>query len=152
MVVPAPQVIPHERTALREHLESVPVGFFHGVEYAVDEWRRNVLVEQVAHGIDEDLPRSFPCQRLFHSFRAQCQIEALLVWVPRHPSEPFRETLSVAIGAPLGNFGAPGYRIPGGVSPFDAGVVAHGDPRVSLFVVMVGRSGNDADRRFPVAV
>jgi hypothetical protein len=50
----------HQRTALRQYLVSVPVGGFHRVEYGINEGSRNVLVKEVAHGVDEYTPRLSP--------------------------------------------------------------------------------------------
>ena len=41
-------------------LEEVPVGRLHGVEDTIDELGGDLLVEQVAHGIDEDHARPLP--------------------------------------------------------------------------------------------
>src|ERR1700722_5585142 len=44
----APKVIPHQRTALGEDLEAMPIGGFHGFEDAIDVFVRDVLVKEVA--------------------------------------------------------------------------------------------------------
>ena len=44
----------HQGTALGKHLIDVPIGVLHGVEYALDVLGGNVLVEEIAHRIDED--------------------------------------------------------------------------------------------------
>ena len=55
----------HERAALGEDLEGVPVGGLHRVEYGIDKMPRHFLVKEVAHRIDEDASRLSPTQRLF---------------------------------------------------------------------------------------
>jgi hypothetical protein len=46
--------------ALGEHLVGVPVGLHHDLCHGLDVSVRNVLVEQIAHRIDEDHPWSRP--------------------------------------------------------------------------------------------
>ena len=57
-----------KRTALREHLVDVPVGLLHRIEYLRDMADRDLLVEQVAHGIHEDHPGLLPFKRLQKPF------------------------------------------------------------------------------------
>ena len=54
------RLVAHQRATLRQHLEHVPVGPLHRVEDAVNEYRRDLLVEEVAHRVDEDHARTPP--------------------------------------------------------------------------------------------
>ena len=59
----------------------------------------NVLVEEVAHRVDEDHPRPPPAERLLEPLGPEPEVEALLVGVARHAAEPLGERLGVAVGA-----------------------------------------------------
>jgi hypothetical protein len=59
------QQLTHPPIALGEDLEHVPVGSTHDVADARDELGGDLILKQVAHGIDEDLSGAFPVQRLF---------------------------------------------------------------------------------------
>jgi hypothetical protein len=84
---------------LREDLEDVMVSSDHHVEDSSDELRRNILVEEVAHRIDEDHSRPFPTRRNLEPFRPKPQIETLLVRMAGNVSPPFGEGLRVAVRA-----------------------------------------------------
>ena len=58
--VSAQEIVLHQRASLGEHLEDMMVGRFHGVEDLVDELYRNVLVKEIAHGVDENPLGPFP--------------------------------------------------------------------------------------------
>ena len=88
--VASPKVGSHERAALRQHLEHMPVRGLHRLERAVDEIGRYPLVEQVAHRIDEDPPRSFPRERLGKPLRARREIESVLVGMPGRTAKTVR--------------------------------------------------------------
>ena len=123
--VSAPQVCPHERAAFREHLEHMPVGGLHGVEDAVDEIGRDLLVEQVAHRIDEDPPRPFPRKRLGQPLRAPREVESVLEGMAGRAAKPLREALGVAVVAAARDLRAARHRVPRRVRPLDGGSVAH---------------------------
>ena len=123
--VSAPQVCPHERAAFREHLEHMPVGGLHGVEDAVDEIGRDLLVEQVAHRIDEDPPWSLPRKRLGQSLRARCEVESVLEGMAGRAAKPLREALGIAVVAAARDLRATRHRVPRRVGPLDRGSVAH---------------------------
>jgi hypothetical protein len=50
--------------SLRQYLERVPACLAHDLENGLDELARDVLVEQIAHRVDEDQPRRRPPERL----------------------------------------------------------------------------------------
>ena len=54
--VSAYEIVPHHGTSLCEHLEDVPVGSLHYVEYLIDECRRDLFVKEIAHGVDKHFP------------------------------------------------------------------------------------------------
>src|ERR1700730_17433695 len=97
----------------------MPVGLFHRVKDRVDERLRHFFVEQVAHGIDKDAPRLTPAQRLAQALGPQRQIKAILERMAGYPAKPFGETLRITEVATARDFGAPGYRVPSRVRPFD---------------------------------
>ena len=66
----------HQRTALGKHLIDMPIGALHRVEYALDVLGGNVLVEEIAHRIDEYELRMPPVYRLFEALGAKGQIKA----------------------------------------------------------------------------
>ena len=79
--VSALQIILHQRASLGEYLKYMPVRGFHGIENAIHEFRRYLLVKQVAHGIDEDPSWAFPRERVGQPFRAKREIEPVLEWM-----------------------------------------------------------------------
>ena len=113
------EVALHERAALGEHLEDVPIGRFHGVEDAVDERAGDLLMEQVAHGVDEDHAGPLPGKRLRQPFGAQGEVEAVLEGMARHAAEALGQALGVAVVAAACDLGATGDGVPGRVGPFD---------------------------------
>ena len=121
-------VAAHQRAAFGEDLEDVLVGLFHGVEHAVDEVNRHVLVKHVAHGVDEDHPRAAPFEGLVQPLGAEHEVEAVLVGVALHTPEALGETLRVAVITTDPDLGTAGDRIPRGVGPLDCRVVRHNTP------------------------
>ena len=108
--------------ALGEDLEGVVAGFDHGAGDADDVLGGDILVEEVAHGVDEDHARPPPPQGLVELLGDEAEVESLLVGMPWNAAEPFGEDLSVAIGAARTHLGASADGVPGGVGPFDVGV------------------------------
>ena len=47
--VTMPQEIAHQRRSFRKHLKCVPMSALHSVAYAVNEFLRYMLVEEVTH-------------------------------------------------------------------------------------------------------
>ena len=85
----------------------------------------NVLVEQVAHRVDEDHLRRAPPQRLRELLRDEPQIEALLVRMAWHAAEPLGERLGVAVLAAGADLRAAADRVPRRVGPLDFRVLSH---------------------------
>jgi len=82
---------------LGEDLELMLRSRCHYVEYAADVVVGDGLVEQVAHRVDENSSRLVPEKRSGQAFRPEAEIEALLVWMAGHASEPLSERLGVAV-------------------------------------------------------
>ena len=73
----------------------------HHVEDLQDEIERDVLVEQVAHRIDEDHARLPPMQRQIEHVRMERELKAVTVVGLAHGAEPLRHALGVAVlGSP----------------------------------------------------
>ena len=105
----------------RQCLEPVPGRLDHGLECAEYEIVRDVLVEQIAHRVDEDEHRLLPFQGQPYPVVPQADVEALLEWVVRNATKTFREPLRVTVLAAGAHLGAAGDRVPAGVGPFDGG-------------------------------
>ena len=120
------QQLTHPSIALGEDLEHVPVGSTHDVADVRDEVGRDLIVEQVAHGIDEDLSRAFPVQRWFQLLGYESQIEAALKGVSGYATEALSEHLRLAELAARAHSRAAPDRVPGRVRPLNGRPVAHG--------------------------
>jgi hypothetical protein len=101
-------------------------------------------MEEIAHGIDEDLPRGLPAERLPELFRDKADVEPLFKGVSWNATKALRESLGIAILAARADLRAATHRIPGRVGPFDLGLFAHDDAptlikkysTVSLFILL----------------
>ncbi len=89
-------------------LEAVPVRAVHDVEDALDVLERHVLVEEVAHRVDEDCLRLLPSQRELEHVRLQRQLEAVAVVRLTHRLQSLRHALGVAVLAAGANLRAAG--------------------------------------------
>jgi hypothetical protein len=125
--------------ALGENLKDVPVGTLHDLTNTRDELGWNVLVEEVAHRIDEYLSRSSPVQRLFELLGNKPEIKSVLEGMARHATEAFRERLGVTELAPRAHLRAASHRVPGRVRPFDRRAVAHPN-QFTRFVDRLGQT------------
>ncbi len=110
----------------------MPMGLRHDVIRAADERLGHVLVEQVAHGVDENAARVAPPEWQRELVRMERQREPVAIAWITHRLEPECESLSIAVLAPWTYLGAAGDRVPGRVSPLDRGVIAHGSHHSSL--------------------
>src|SRR5947207_10992271 len=100
--------------AFGQDLECVMTSLSHHPEDALDVLERDVLVEEIAHRVDEDHPRALPLQWVAESARPQAKVEALLVRVPLDPAPALSERLGVAVRAAGGYLRATGHGVPGG--------------------------------------
>ena len=119
------QQVAHTCIAFGEDLEDVPVGSSHDVADASDEIGRDVFVEQVAHRVDEDLPRPFPVQRLLQLLGHESEIEALFKRVSGHTAKALSEDLRIAELAAGAHLCAASDRVPSRVGPLNRRPVAH---------------------------
>ena len=115
----------HTLLAFRQHLINVPVSAAHGVAHRRDVLRRHTFVEQVAHRVDEDLPRSTPRERLLQLVVDHTQVEPVFERVSRDPAEALSERFRVTELATRTDLGASTHRVPGRVRPLNGRAVAH---------------------------
>ena len=107
----------HTLLAFRQHLINVPVRAAHGVAHRRDVLRRHTFVEQVAHRVDEDLPRSTPRERLLQLVVDHTQVEPVFERVFRDAAEALSERFRVTELATRTDLGASTHRVPGRVRP-----------------------------------
>src|SRR6185295_7471460 len=103
----------------------MPGSAFHDLEDVVDEALRYLLVEQVAHRIDEDPPWLSPAERSVEKVGLKGGSKALAIPGLAHGLKTFRHSFGVAELAARAHLGASGYRVPGGVGPFDGRRLGH---------------------------
>ena len=118
--------VAHPRASLGQHLEDVPVGCLHGVEHSSDVFPWHALVEQIAHGVDEDEPRAPPGPGLIHPFGSKRQVESRLVGVSGDAPKPFGKSFGVAVVAAGAQLRTPGHGVPRALRPLDGGLFGHG--------------------------
>ena len=103
----------------------MPSRAFHDIEDLEDVAARDILVEEVAHRVDEHISGLPPSERNSQNVGMESDIEAVSVSPEPDPAEAFRKAFSIAVPAPLADFGAAGDRIPGRLGPFDGGKSGH---------------------------
>jgi len=108
-----------------EHLKSVPTGGGHNFRDSDDVFLGDLVVEEIAHRVDEDHFRCAPAERFGQFFWNETQVEPPLVRVAFYAAETFGEGFGVAVFAAWTDFGAAPNRVPGCVRPFDCRVGAH---------------------------
>jgi len=108
--------------------QSVPGRGGHDLEHLADEVLGHILVEEVAHGIYEDVARLFQVQRIVEHVGMTGHREAVAVVGLAHGLQPRGHALRVAVAAAGAGLGASGDRIPCGVGPFDARLRHGGRP------------------------
>lgn len=125
-------------TSLGEHLKYVPVCPHHRIEDLADEISRNIVVEQIGHGVHKDTSGALPLEGELESFRPETEIESLLKVMPGYVSESLGKCQSIAMITPGRDLGASRYRIPRCICPFDCGLVGHGVMVERLFGIVKG--------------
>jgi len=103
----------------------VPVGSVHDVKDFVNVIRRHLLMEQIAHRVDEDNLRLFPFERRFEGLSLNGELETVLVVGLAHGFEARCHALGIAVLASRADLCAAGDGIPGGLGPFDGGFSGH---------------------------
>jgi hypothetical protein len=91
--------IPQAFGPFGQDLVGVPIRLGHDLGDQNDVFVGDVLVEQVAHRVDEHHLRLGPKERFGQFLGNQTQVEALLVGMARHAPKAFGERLGVAVGA-----------------------------------------------------
>jgi hypothetical protein len=97
----------------------MPGCFNHRLEYPLNEIERNVFMEEIAHGVDEDSRRLLPLKWLSQPLRAQLQVKSELVRVARDTAKSLSKRLGVAMPATRTNLHAPRHGVPRRFSPLD---------------------------------
>ena len=92
-----PKKLVHPFGPLGKDLVCVPVCGKHHPADHLDVVVRNLLVEEVTHRIDEDLPRAGPADRVAELFRDQAEVETEFERVTFHAAKPLGERLGVAM-------------------------------------------------------
>ena len=129
--------------ALGQDLEDVMLSLAHRLEDLGDHLIGDVLVEEVAHRVDEDELGLAPLQRKLQAVRPEPQVEALLVRMTGNAAPALRERLGVAVRASRGDLVAARDGVPARGGPLDAAVLGHG-PLLGLDFV-----GGDSEGRTP---
>lgn len=82
-------------------------------------------MKQIAHRIDENLLGGGAANRIAQFLRHQSQVEAKLEGVSGNTAKTLGKGLGIAVLAARTHLGAAPNRVPGGVGPFDFGIVGH---------------------------
>src|SRR6266536_3796544 len=106
--------------ALGKDLEGVLRTLAHDRERALDEFERDLVLEKVAHRIDEDHARLRPSLRGIEKICMKRRRETRGVTRAPHRVQSFRHALRVAVLAALADLAAAGYRVPRHLGPLDA--------------------------------
>src|SRR5687768_5857202 len=91
----------------------------HRFEYPRNVILRNVLVEQVTHGVYEHSARLLPAPRQIQEVSVQRDGEAVPIAVAAHGFQALSHALGVAVLASLADLRATRDRIPRHFRPFD---------------------------------
>ena len=118
-----PEQVTQPFRTLGQHLVGMPVGPDHHPDDGEDLVVGDVLVEQVAHRVDEDHLGTGQPERLEEFLRDSSQVEPLLVGMAGDAPEPLGEDLGIAVGASRADLGTPPDRVPGDVGPLDGRVL-----------------------------
>ena len=101
----------------------MPVRRHHDLRDSAHVLIRDAWLEQIAHRVDEHELGRAPGERLGQFFGDEAQVEALLVGMALHAAKAFGKRLGVAVLASGADLGAAADGVPGGVGPFDVGVL-----------------------------
>lgn len=108
-----------------QHLERVLLGGSHYFEDPLDEVRRHLRVEEVAHRVHENEPGLPPSERQVDLVLLEGQFETGGVSRVAHGLETRSEALGVAVVAAGAHLRAAGDGVPGGLRPLDGGTISH---------------------------
>lgn len=98
-----------------EHLVDMPRGLAHDLEDLLQKVEGHFLVEEVAHGVDEDQARLLPPPRFVQPFGVKGKAKP----VGEVVRKALRDALGVAILAARAHFGAARRRVPRLLRPLD---------------------------------
>jgi hypothetical protein len=76
------------------------VGLCHDAQHRLDELPRYILVEQIAHGVNEDHAGLSPLQGLLKSLLSELEVKSAFVWVTGYAPKALCKSLRVAVSAP----------------------------------------------------
>lgn len=116
------EVFSHSFGTLGKDLVAVLGRVADGVHNTVDKLEGNVLVEDVAHGADEDVVGLAPLQRLIEGVLMERQLEAVAVFLQSHGFQSTGHYLGIAMRTAGGTFGATSDGVPRLVGPFYLGI------------------------------
>ena len=119
------QIVPHQGTTLRQDLEEMPIGLLHDIEDTIHELQRDILMEEVTHGVNEYSTRTTPTEGLINPLGTQGQIKSHLEMMPRDTTEALRESLGIAVIAAQRNLGATRQRIPSRIGPLNSRTISY---------------------------
>ena len=121
---------------LGEHLIGVLRRRLHDIEDSSDEFGRDLVVEQIAHGVDEDGARRGPPLREVEGVRMEGETETgsrgpevTVALILRHPHglQPLGQGQGIAVVAARRRPIASGGRVPRCFGPLDTAAVPHLD-------------------------
>ena len=113
------EVATQARRPLRQYLIGVARCFFDDRKHAVEEFVRDILMEQIGHGVDEIDCRFASAQWLLQSVLHQGQSKAIVVTGSPHALQALRHGFHITVFASRRNLGAARCRVPGLFRPFD---------------------------------
>lgn len=88
-----------------------PFRSLHCLEHLIDELGGKLLVEQVAHRVDEHAALAPPRKRFQKLVRSQCEIESVFERMARNATKTLGEALGVAVVAATAELSAAAYRV-----------------------------------------
>ena len=112
---------PHPVGSFGDDLVDVLACAFHRVEHAMDEFVRDVGVEEIRHRADKDTSGTSPPGRMVEALGAELQVESVFVGVPGAAAKALGEAFGVAVITAGGDLRAADDWVPDPV-----GTVVHG--------------------------
>src|SRR5580704_2818231 len=103
----------------------MPICPRHNLRYFADVIVRHLLMEQVAHGVDEDHSRAPPGQWFHQLAGNEPWIKTTLISMANNSTESLGEPLGITELAPWADFCTAADRVPGCIGPFDLGLITH---------------------------
>jgi hypothetical protein len=108
-----------------QNLKDMVRAVFHYLENLLYKCKRNVFMEEVAHGVDEDYFRAAPSGGDRKRVRMERDFKTVPIVFHAHCLEAARKSFRVTVGASLADARAARHRVPGRFSPFDCRVTGH---------------------------